>query len=206
MLWRDEEAEIVFICEGEKAARAVQRAGYTAASYKGGAMCAGKADYSKLRGRTVYVWPDNDLPGLKGAKDAANAALFAAAKVFVLTPAGEAGSGDDAADVDELSDTIPDLMASATEYHDDGPSEGPEKRAVTAGRTPAGLRYCLDQIGIKYRWNIRRRCIEFDDGQGWREENDRHCAAVREKIGKYFAHQDGTTPNSYLDPPSLVTT
>ena len=186
VLWGDEEAEIVFICEGEKAARAVQRAGYTAASYKGGAMCAGKADYSKLRGRTVYVWPDNDLPGLKGAKDAANAALFAGAKVFVLTPVGEAGSSDDAADVDELSDTIPDLMASATEYHDDGPSEGPEKRVVTAGRTPAGLRYCLDQIRIKYRWNIRRRCIEFDDGQGWREENDRHCAAVRERIRKIF--------------------
>ena len=200
VLWGDEEAETVIVCEGEKAARAVQRAGWTAASYIGGALCSGKADYSRLRGRTIFVWPDNDSPGLKAGRDAANAAYLAGAKVFVLTPVGETGSGDDAADVDELSDTIPDLMASATQYHDDSPSEGPEKRVVTEGRTPSGLRYCLDQIGIKYRWNIRRRCIEFDDGKGWREENDRHSAAVRERLRKTFRSPGRNNPELRFGP------
>ena len=89
----------VIVCEGEKAARAVQRAGYTGASYMGGAQCAGMADYTKLRGRTVYVWPDNDPPGLKAGKDVAEAARLVGARVWMLSPVGEPESGDDAADV-----------------------------------------------------------------------------------------------------------
>ena len=185
-LWGDEEAETVIVCEGEKAARAVQRAGYTGASYMGGAKCAGMADYTKLRGRTVYVWPDNDPPGLKAGKDVAEAARLVGARVWMLSPVGEPESGDDAADVDDLPAVIAGLVERTTEYRQDGLSELPEKRVVRDGCTAAGLRYCLEQLGIAYRWNIRRSCIEFDDGNVWREENDRHSAALRERIRATF--------------------
>ena len=185
-LWGDDQAETVIVCEGEKAARAVQRAGYTAASYMGGAMSAAKADYTKLRDRTVYVWPDNDPPGLKAGEDAAEAAHFAGARVFLMSPVRGAGSGDDAADVDQLPDVIKGLMVTATEYRQDGLPQPPEMRVLTAGPNVQTLRYCLEQLGIAYRWNARRFCIEYDDGSGWCEENDRHAAALRETIRATF--------------------
>ena len=185
-LWGDEGAETIIVCEGEKAARAIQRAGWTAASYIGGTMCAGKADYSKLRDRTIFVWPDNDSPGLKAGKDAANAAYLAGARVRMLPPVGAPGSGDDAADVDDLPSMISDLMSRATEFHQEELVQRREKWVVIDGRTPPGLSYCLEKSGIKYRWNIRRGCIEFNDGNGWLEENDRHSAAVREMIRTAF--------------------
>ena len=185
-LWGDEQAETVIVCEGEKAARAIQRAGYTAASYMGGAGCAGLADYTKLRGRTAYIWPDNDLPGLRAGRDAAKAAHLSGAGVWMLSPVGKPESGDDAADVDDLPAVIAGLMATATEFHQDGLSQPPERQVVRDGPTVAGLRHCLQQLGIAYRWNIRRSCIEFDDGNGWREENDRHSAGLRERIRTTF--------------------
>ena len=87
---------------------------------------------------------------------------------------------------DDLPAVIAGLVERTTEYRQDGLSELPEKRVVRDGRTAAGLRYCLEQLGIAYRWNIRRSCIEFDDGNVWREENDRHSAALRERIRATF--------------------
>ena len=82
----------------------------------GGAKCAGMADYTKLRGRTVYVWPDNDPPGLKAGKDVAEAARLVGARVWMLSPVGEPESGDDAADVDDLPAVIAGLVERTTEY------------------------------------------------------------------------------------------
>ena len=44
--------DLVIVAEGEKAARAIQRAGYTSASYLGGGQCAHLANYSALAGKT----------------------------------------------------------------------------------------------------------------------------------------------------------
>ena len=116
-LWGDEQAKTVIVCEGEKAARAIQRAGYTAASYMGGAGCAGLADHTKLRGRTAYIWPDNDSPGLRAGRDAAKAAHLSGAGVWMLSPVGKSESGDDAADVDDLP-SGPKLPVSLNASHD----------------------------------------------------------------------------------------
>ena len=99
LLWgSDDGTGPVVICEGEKAAAAVSRAGFTGASWIGGSKVAGKADYSRLQGRHVLVWPDNDQPGVKAAQVAAEKAAEWAASVTVL-PALDAPEAGDAADV-----------------------------------------------------------------------------------------------------------
>ena len=99
LLWgSDDGTGPVVICEGEKAAAAAARAGITGASWIGGAARAGHADYSRLSGRNVLIWPDNDPPGVKAAQVAAEKAAEWAATVTVL-PALDGPEGWDAADV-----------------------------------------------------------------------------------------------------------
>ena len=99
LLWgSDDGTGPVVICEGEKAAAAAARAGFTGASWIGGSGKAGQADYSRLSGRHVLIWPDNDKPGVKAAQVAAEKAAEWAATVTVL-PALDAPDGGDAADV-----------------------------------------------------------------------------------------------------------
>ena len=99
LLWgSDDGTGPVVLCEGEKAAAAAARAGFTGASWIGGSNNAGKADYSRLMGRHLLVWPDNDKPGVKAAQVAAEKASEWAASVSIL-PALDAPEGGDAADV-----------------------------------------------------------------------------------------------------------
>ena len=63
-LWGEAmEGSSLVLAEGEKAARALQDAGYTAVSLYGGAHHADKADYGMFVGRPVVVWPDQDNAG-----------------------------------------------------------------------------------------------------------------------------------------------
>ena len=57
---------IVIIVEGEKAAQAARRLfpNCVVVTSKGGANGAKKTDWTKLAGRIVIVWPDNDVAGL----------------------------------------------------------------------------------------------------------------------------------------------
>lgn len=59
------EEDLVFVCEGEKAADAVRGLGLTATTASGGSGSASKTDWSPLAGKTVVLLPDNDLPGQK---------------------------------------------------------------------------------------------------------------------------------------------
>lgn len=61
----------VFILEGEKCASAMQSLGFVAVASQGGAMAAGKTDWEPLRGRQVFILPDNDEPGENYARDVA---------------------------------------------------------------------------------------------------------------------------------------
>ena len=114
-----EEDDLMIVIEGEKTGRAVQRAGYTAASYLGGSSCAGLADYSILKGKTAAIWPDNDGPGQDAAKVSAQKAADAgAAVVWLLDPVE--GARADAADIpaEELTECISDLLSTSTVYDD----------------------------------------------------------------------------------------
>ena len=91
----------ILIVEGEKAADAAQRlaANAVALTWPGGSNAVKKADWPPLRGKNVIVWPDNDEPGLKAARDVAEACRKAgAASVRVLTPPSGKPKGWDAAD------------------------------------------------------------------------------------------------------------
>lgn len=55
-------ADLVIVCEGEKAAHALQNFGIVATTSPGGAGKASMADWSPLAGKKVYLWADNDLP------------------------------------------------------------------------------------------------------------------------------------------------
>jgi 5S rRNA maturation endonuclease (ribonuclease M5) len=64
-------SDVVFICEGEKAADAVNFIGLTATTSVNGAQSPGKTDWSPLAGKKVVILPDNDEPGKKYAAEVA---------------------------------------------------------------------------------------------------------------------------------------
>jgi hypothetical protein len=91
----------IVIVEGEKAADAAQRllADAVALTWPGGSNAVKKADWSPMKGRNVVVWPDNDEPGLKAARDVEAMCRAAGAKsVRVLAPLQGKQRGWDAAD------------------------------------------------------------------------------------------------------------
>ncbi len=92
---------LVIVCEGEKATDAAQILAPDCAclTWPGGSNAAKKADFTPLAGRNVVIWPDADEPGLKAARDVAEACRKAGAEsVQVMAiPAGKSG-GWDAAD------------------------------------------------------------------------------------------------------------
>ncbi len=59
------QAEIVYICEGEKAVEAVESFGLVATTSAGGSNSAAQTDWSALDGKIVVILPDNDQPGEK---------------------------------------------------------------------------------------------------------------------------------------------
>ncbi|PKN40135.1 MAG: hypothetical protein CVU60_17230 [Deltaproteobacteria bacterium HGW-Deltaproteobacteria-18] len=91
----------IVIVEGEKAADAAQRllADAVAITWPGGSNAVKKADWAQMRGRNVVVWPDNDEPGLKAARDVeAMCREAGATSVRILTPPAGKPKGWDAAD------------------------------------------------------------------------------------------------------------
>lgn len=125
------DADLIIIVEGEKAARAIQRAGHIAVSYMGGSGAAHLADYSALAGKTVAVWPDNDDVGRKAGLIAAHKAVDAGADVvWMLEPVGLPGG--DAADIAEehRQEVVADAIGTATEYQPPSTQE-PDSPAPT---------------------------------------------------------------------------
>ena len=61
-------AGTVLVCEGEKAADAARKLGFTATTSPMGSQVGDKADWSPLAGKTVWILPDNDKPGAKYAR------------------------------------------------------------------------------------------------------------------------------------------
>lgn len=64
----------VWIVEGEQKADALNRLGLVATT-SGAATSAASADWQPLRGRTVWIWPDNDDPGRGYAGEVASILL-----------------------------------------------------------------------------------------------------------------------------------
>lgn len=60
-----QDAETVYVVEGEKCVEAVESFGLTATTSAGGSGAAAKSDWSVLDGRKVVIIPDHDEPGRK---------------------------------------------------------------------------------------------------------------------------------------------
>lgn len=62
------EAATVYVCEGEKAADAVQALGLTSTTSAHGSQSASQSDWTPLAGKSVVILPDSDEPGRRYAE------------------------------------------------------------------------------------------------------------------------------------------
>jgi hypothetical protein len=118
--------EIVWIVEGEKCANTLARLGLLTTT-SGSSTSADGADWSHLKARTIVIWPDNDKPGIKYAKEVtAKLQSFGCHIKWVdisqieFGDGGDGGDGDDwitihpeatKVDIEALPLNVPDLIA-----------------------------------------------------------------------------------------------
>ena len=171
-LWEPDkpvDADLVVIVEGEKAARAVMKAGYIAATYCGGTSAVNFADYSPVEGRPVLIWPDADKPGYRAAKKALQKAYEAQAFEVRFVPVDpKLSTGTDAADYsgpEEVSHIIAEAKENAEveQPPDIGLDvQGPPSKAVEVLHPNAkGLSAILSYLDLELRLNVRVLRIEI---------------------------------------------
>ena len=88
---------VVVITEGEKDRSAAVAAGLTGCSFLGGANGVSRANFSRLAGRDVVLWPDNDKPGQKAMRAVAVKLAGVAASIRMVDASGlpeKAGAWD----------------------------------------------------------------------------------------------------------------
>ena len=78
------DAEVVFVCEGEKAADAAVSIGLNATTSSGGSNAAHKSDWSTLAGKYVVIVRDNDKPGQKFAETVAGILVSLGCEVRII--------------------------------------------------------------------------------------------------------------------------
>jgi KaiC/GvpD/RAD55 family RecA-like ATPase len=92
-------AVVVIVVEGEKCADALMMFGFVATTSPMGAGKSGLADWSPLRGKTVFIWPDHDGPGHKHADDLSGILFGLGCTVYRVDPAAaDLAEKEDAAD------------------------------------------------------------------------------------------------------------
>lgn len=89
------------VCEGEKAAQALNDLDFCATTSPQGARTVEKADWTVLTDDMIYVWPDNDQEGRKYAGAVIEKCMNNGNEVFRIDPASVDldGDGDDAFDL-----------------------------------------------------------------------------------------------------------
>lgn len=93
-------ADAVILCEGEKCAENLNKSGFCATTAMNGANAPiDKTDWSPLKGKTVYLWPDNDTSGKTYMQRVAQALKgFGLKAMFMLIPPEDKPHKWDAAD------------------------------------------------------------------------------------------------------------
>lgn len=102
----------IILCEGEKCADALIKAGIVATTAMGGSNAPIEAtDWTPLKGHMVAIWPDNDDTGIKYAERAREAILRAGAitATVLRIPAGKPPKWD-AADAAQDGENLLDLL------------------------------------------------------------------------------------------------
>ena len=81
----------VLVVEGPKCQEAAKAlSGIVPVAWNGGANGQKKIDFSPLKGRRVYIWPDDDEPGEKSARATAKLLQDIAAEIVIVPPLPEA--------------------------------------------------------------------------------------------------------------------
>jgi len=81
----------VLVVEGPKCQEAAKALpGIVPAAWNGGGNGQKKVDFSPLRGRRVYIWPDDDEPGGKSARETAKLLQGIADQIIIVRPVPEA--------------------------------------------------------------------------------------------------------------------
>lgn len=107
----------VLITEGEKSADAAQALfpDWVVISWQGGCKAVDKADWARLRGRLVVVWPDADEPGRKAALEVITATRVAGAAHAAAVPVPMAWpEGWDVADLNAPEKPQPEGVTAET--------------------------------------------------------------------------------------------
>ena len=165
----------VILVEGEKAASAVTAAGFAAASWIGGANRVGMADFSRLAGREVVIWPDNDEPGQKAMR-AASVKLEGVATSLRWVDVSDAADGADAYDCLD----VPERIFSAVERDVEPtivsaiPELFSEADMTAHGHCVRLLRKYVDRLMVVKTSRGAARLLVLDARSGvWRDSADR---------------------------------
>lgn len=113
----------VLVVEGEKCADAAWSVGVHATTSAMGAGKAGESDWSSLKGKTAYLWPDNDDTGRKHMADVRGILESLGVRVYLintdgigLPPKGDVAdliAALDSKTADEIATTISGIMDDA---------------------------------------------------------------------------------------------
>lgn len=77
-------SDLVYLVEGESCVDCLERLGFLATTWPGGAQAVARADFRALAGRLVVLWPDNDENGFQAMREAAARLRHLGARVVVL--------------------------------------------------------------------------------------------------------------------------
>ena len=209
--------------EGEKAAAAIRDAGYVACCAPYGAPNNRLADFSPLAGRTVIIFPDDDVVGrLDGNRVAEKIAKVAAAVLWITT---EGKSGEDAYDYTKAQ--IDEMILAATPWTEpveepatrkqeaaDGAGEADDKPLIR--RDSTGIAEALSVLGLDYRRNIRRARHELrgpmaaqyadgkQDNDTWGSLTSGFLAGLKEELANRFTTTKGQDSGKLIRVPARM--
>lgn len=149
---------LVIVCEGEKAAdaAAVLLPNAVVTTMLNGAQSPNKSDWQPIKGRDVWLWPDNDEAGIKCMRAVANLLKVAGAnsvKTINLKAFDNLPAKGDAADLLEMGLT-PDAFSLISEKADFFEAEKPKTTSKQPAQSVEGnnqeSRFHLNEGGLYY--------------------------------------------------------
>lgn len=106
----------IIICEGEKKADSVESifSDYVGVSWTGGAQAVAATDWQPLSGRSVIIWPDNDIVGRDAAQSIIEKLTGIASSISLVDPCGQPEKWDVADAIDWSEDFANDWLDAHT--------------------------------------------------------------------------------------------
>lgn len=160
--------KLVLVVEGEKTAdaAALMFPDYVVITWLGGSSSAQKIDTQHLAGRTIYIWPDNDAPGLKAQASLHKVLSPIAANVYCINVETlGVGKGWDLADFEHEHGEIDfDMILMAMNDSRNSIKEIGDFPMLSANNKPLNMPENFEHIaqhyGISLRFNIITKKVD----------------------------------------------